>query len=146
MSVDYQEREINVIETIRRLKERKAAEEIDGGFTLIELLIVIVVLGILAAVVVFSLGGVSGQSAQAACKSDGATLNTALAAWQANNSGGTATQADLLGSGGTVYVQSWPSNGTHYAYSISAGGALELAVPSTGTPAPYSVSACDSVS
>ncbi len=51
------------------------------GFTLIELLIVIVVLGILAATVVFALTGVTGQSAQAACNSDAKTVETAVQAY-----------------------------------------------------------------
>ena len=42
---------------------RKGEEVVESGFTLIELLVVIVVLGILAATVVFALSGVTGQSA-----------------------------------------------------------------------------------
>ncbi len=38
------------------IKLRTTTEETDGGFTLLEVLIVIVVLGILAAVVIFALG------------------------------------------------------------------------------------------
>ena len=37
--------EKSMISTLKKLQDRKAAQEIDGGFTLIELLIVIVVLG-----------------------------------------------------------------------------------------------------
>ena len=60
------------LSVIKRLwSDRKSGEANESGFTLIELLIVIVVLGILAAIVVFSLTGVSGQSKQAACTSDG---------------------------------------------------------------------------
>ena len=56
-----------------------------SGFTLIELLIVIVVLGILAAIVVFSLTGVSGQSKQAACTTDAKSVEIAADAYQAQD-------------------------------------------------------------
>ena len=61
-------------------------EASEGGFTLIELLIVIVVLGILAAIVVFSLTGVAGQSKQAACTSDAKSVEIAVDAYEAANS------------------------------------------------------------
>jgi len=71
-----------MISTYQRLQRQRDAGEIDG-FTLIELLIVIVVLGILAAVVIFALGGITGKSAVASCQADGATVSTALAAFNA---------------------------------------------------------------
>ena len=114
----------------RKIMQRRAAEETEGGFTLIELLIVIVVLGILAAVVVFALGGITGKSAVSACEADGTTIQTAMAAFETNNPGVTPTQALLLPqttgtTDGGPYLQSWPSNFPHYAYEIS-GGVLEI--------------------
>jgi len=54
-----------------------ARQKRNAGFTLIELLIVIVILGILAAVVVFSVQGIQDRGQKAACKSDIATITTA---------------------------------------------------------------------
>ncbi len=123
-----------MVATIKKLQAKRAAQEIDGGFTLIELLIVIVVLGILAAVVVFSLGGVTTSSALAACQSDGATYETALAAATAQGttvanagpgSSPAATIDQVLGS----YIATAPGNSTHYQFAIETG---KLYVGKTG--------------
>jgi prepilin-type N-terminal cleavage/methylation domain-containing protein len=128
-----------MISTYRRLKRRRDAGEIDG-FTLIELLIVIVVLGILAAVVIFALGGITGKSAVASCQADGATVSTAISAFNAQNPGATVTQAMLVNASsaygssyGGSYIQSWPNNGTHYVFAIANGAVTYLGI--TGTPA-----------
>ena len=126
-----------MISTLKRLQDKKAAQETDGGFTLIELLIVIVVLGILAAVVVFSLGSVSSKSAVSACQPDGATINTAMAAYNANNGAYPTTEAQLTStstatSPGGPYLQSWPSNYSHYAFALDSNGALWVMAQTTG--------------
>ncbi|HVT75385.1 MAG TPA: type II secretion system protein [Acidimicrobiales bacterium] len=56
----------------------------EKGFTLIELLVVIVILGILAAVVVFAVSGLSDKGNTSACKIDTRTLRTAEEAYYAN--------------------------------------------------------------
>ena len=58
----------------------------DEGFTLIELLLVIIILGILAAVVVFSVRGVQDRGQTSACKTSKATTIAALEAFYARNS------------------------------------------------------------
>ena len=54
-----------------------------AGFTLIELLIVIVILGILAAIVVFAVGAARDDSVTSSCKADVKTINTASEAYKA---------------------------------------------------------------
>ena len=113
-----------MLQTYRKLQLKKAeAQGDESGFTLIELLIVIVVLGILAAIVVFALGGVTGKSVVSACQSDSKTVDVAVATYQAQNPGvNQVTQADLTGTNGTL--QSWPSS-TDYSISI-AGDAYAI--------------------
>jgi len=69
-----------------------------GGFTLIELLVVIIILGILAAVVVFAIGGVGDKGKSAAVAIDARTIETAQEAYCARN-GSYATEDQLVQSG-----------------------------------------------
>lgn len=106
-----------------------------SGFTLIELLIVIAVLGVIAAVVVFALGGVRAQSAVAACNANAKSVETAVAAYNAETGGTPPATADLLTEGPTPYLRSFPSS-PDYSISI-VGGEVMVAIPVGATPVAY---------
>jgi general secretion pathway protein G len=105
----------------------KSTEPTNDGFTMIEILIVIVVLGILAAVVIFAVGGITGKTAVASCQADGSTIETAMAAFENQNPEVTITTSNITGTAlGGPYIQSWPNNLPHYQFKITTAGALQV--------------------
>ena len=71
---------------IRASEEWQDKGALAKGFTLVELLVVIVILGILAAVVVFAVNGISDRGQKSACDTDEQILRTAVEAYRAQNS------------------------------------------------------------
>lgn len=76
------------------------------GFTLIELLIVIVVLGIIAAVVVLNIGGFLGTGNLEAANTEADTVRTAVMANMADN-GGTYTGPDEISGSPSGGIESY---------------------------------------
>jgi prepilin-type N-terminal cleavage/methylation domain-containing protein len=113
------------------MERRNSGEASEYGFTLIELLIVIIVLGILAAIVVFSLSGVSGQSKTAACTTDAKTVEVAADAYQAKTGNWPASAADATALVTANYLKSVPS--TTNGYTIGIGGSGIVTVTEGGT-------------
>ena len=74
----------------QRLQQRvRAARGGEGGFTLIELLIVIVILGVLAGIVVFSVNFIQDRGEKTACQADVKNVQTAVEAYIAQTPGNT---------------------------------------------------------
>lgn len=105
----------------RKLEELRAKE---SGFTLVELLIVIVILGVLAAIVVFSVRGVNDNSASAACNADLGTTNSALEAYYAQNKAYPASIGTLVSPAGLL--KSTPTFGGKTATYSSTSGTITV--------------------
>ena len=97
----------------------------DEGFTLIELLIVIVILGILATVVVFAVGGITDRGKTSACDADRNTLEVAIEAYNAQYGDYPAAQANLVPAFMRSASKKYDVSGTAGAIALTATGTAE---------------------
>ncbi len=110
--------------------QQEQAEGNEEGFTLIELLIVIVVLGILAAVTVFALSGVTGTSLTAACNADAKSVSVAQEAFRAQSAstyaGATTTTGGVTQLVAAGYLRSAPGNTGKYKIDTGSNGLVQV--------------------
>ena len=104
------------------------------GFTLIELLVVIVILGILAAVVVFAVGGISDRGQKGACQTEARTVRTAQEAYYAKNNAYAPAGAGLV----PTFLSKAPTlvndTSTATALNLSWAGSTCSSISGIGTP------------
>jgi len=104
---------------IQKLMQKRREEE---GFTLIELLIVIIILGILAAVVIFGVSAFREDSVSKACKTDMKSVETAAQAYIAKNG----SAAGSLSALSPTYLRTAPNEvstvGDYYVTYTPTGG------------------------
>jgi len=97
------------------LRKRLDAGRQDG-FTLIELLIVIIILGVLAAIVVFAVGGITDRGNTSACKADKKNVEVAEEAYYAQKGNYT----DLDGLVNATLLREKPSTTNGYTISVNS--------------------------
>ena len=118
----------------QRLADKRANEE--AGFTLIELLVVIVILGILAAVVVFSVRGITDRGDDSACQATRTAILTGAEANFAQNNtnptlAGLNTAGFLSAGGGTIAANTFTGKNFTLTFAPSVG-----VVPATVSACP----------
>ena len=123
------------MKAIRKIHWRKTSDH-EEGFTLVELLVVIVILGILAAIVVFAVTGITGNGQKSACQVDAKTIEAAEEAAFAQQQTSTAaatyltmaglTAGGFLHSASTYYSVAPSGAGAAASYSLTGSGSCNV--------------------
>jgi general secretion pathway protein G len=113
---------------LKHLRNREDFEQknlLQKGFTLVELLVVIVILGILAAVVVFAVSGSTDDAKASACKSDASSAVSAIESYKAKTGDWPTAWSDMTpaatGTNPNQYLRKAPEN-----YDLAANGKITL--------------------